>query len=83
MVSSVSSVVSKLRTALQAWWNGKSTPYKRENAGGGFVIIGSTNDRHWTAKVTRALVGFIQRDWKWAIGVALSLVGLWIAYLKL
>ncbi len=60
---------------LKGWWNGwdrKGMP--------GWIVLGK--ERHWTSRMLHAVVNLIHRHFKWGFGVALIVVGLWIAYQK-
>jgi len=72
------------RTAgsIKSWWNGYYVPY--ENGPHSDVIfIGGNYQRHWSAKVARATLVFTHREWKWAIGTLLAIIGLTMTYVRL
>ena len=68
--------------SLKRWYEGKYIPHEND-PGSPVVFIGGSYERHWSAKAARALVEFWQREWKWTIGTAITIVGLLIAYKKL
>jgi len=64
---------------IKSWWNGTVTPYENDPDGAGF-IIGVSTDRHWTSSATRAVWGFVKREWKWVVATFLAIVALLLAY---
>jgi len=65
---------------LKKWWDGEFVPYENDPRGG-VMIIGGTYRRHWSASALRAVVGFLQKEWKWAIGTLIAVVGIALATL--
>jgi hypothetical protein len=71
-----------MRQALRKWWEGSYVSYEN-NAASPVVFIGGDYERHWTAKVVRAVVAFYLKNWQWCWGAAFALTGLIIAAKKL
>ena len=71
----------KMRERLRSWWNGKYVVHENE-PGSSLVFIGGVTHWHWTARVARAVVGFLGREWKWVIGTLIALVGLTMTYIR-
>lgn len=74
--------IPKTWDAVKAWWGGKWEPYQNEPSSG-VVFIGGTQTYHWSAKAARKAWRFIATEWKWIIGVLLTVAGLWIAASKI
>ncbi len=66
---------------IKRWWNGTYVPFKNK-ANDRAYLIGGTQEFHWTARVARAVVGFLLREWKWVIGTLLAVVGLAMTYAR-
>lgn len=71
-----------LKEKIRNWYEGRYIPYEND-PNSSVVIVGGYYERHWTAKFARILVSFYLEHWKWLWGVFLSLLGLYMAYLKL
>jgi hypothetical protein len=56
------------------WYHGKAIPYKDDIPG--ITVIGLHIERHWTARVVRAIVELHRKEWKWVIGVYLAVIAL-------
>jgi len=67
---------------VRAWWEGRFVPYEND-PNDSIVFIGGYSERHWTARVVRAVASFVRKEWKWSIGTALACFGLLLAYLRL
>jgi hypothetical protein len=39
-------------------------------------IIGIWSDRHWTSSVVHSVIDFHKKEWKWALGFYVALIGL-------
>ena len=72
------SVLSKVKH----WYEGERRFYDNP-PGASVVILGWTEERHWTARIAHKLVEFWFAEWKWVLGTVVALVGLFIAYKKL
>ena len=63
---------------VRGWYEGKMVP--RENAPNSeLILLGWSNERHWTAKCARVLVGFYLANWQWLIGTLMGAMSLWVA----
>ncbi len=70
-----------LFTAIKKWWHGEEIPY--ENDPNSLVVIFSSEVKlHWSSKIVHAVVDFVQREWKWLIGISFTLVGLAMTYVR-
>lgn len=63
---------------IRKWYEGKLTPYEND-PGSSVVFFGWNCERHWTSKLAHIVVAFYLREWKWVIGTAIALVGVWVA----
>jgi hypothetical protein len=70
-----------MKAAFKRWWEGEYVPYENE-PNLGFVIIAGDTKRHWTAMFARVVWGFFCKEWKWAIGTILAVVGLSMTYVR-
>jgi len=66
---------------IKRWWNGTFVPYDNDDDSGVY-FVGGTHERHWTARLVRAVVTFISWEWKWVVGTTLAIVGLAMTYVR-
>jgi hypothetical protein len=67
----------RLTDKIEGWYRGPwVTP--PHDPSSDLVFMGGHRP-HWTAKIAQALVYFWLEQWKWIIGTAIAVVGLWIA----
>src|SRR5690625_5011610 len=65
------------------WWHGKYVDSTLEN------VLGETDEgegyvqRPAIVRASHAVGRFIAREWKWLVGFVISLLALYVAYLKL
>lgn len=71
-----------LKQKFSKRYEGEYVPYEND-PNSSFVMIGGDYERHWTANVVRSVVAFYLAHWKWVWGFSASVVGLYMAYLKL
>lgn len=67
---------------IKKWYEGEFVEYEND-PNSLAVMIGGYYKKHWTAEMTEGLVIFYLAHWKWLWGFAASVVGLYLAYLKL
>lgn len=68
--------------SIKRWWNGFYVPYEN-NPRSSLIFTGGHCQRHWSAKVARATLGFLHREWKWSIATLLAIMGLTMTYVRL
>lgn len=68
--------------AVKRWWEGTFVLYDNPPNSAAF-FVGGNYRRHWTARVARAVVGFLRAEWKWVVGVIIAMTGLALGYLRL
>lgn len=73
--------MAQLWQGIRQWWDGRYIPYENDPRSS-LVFVGGYQERHWTAKATRAVVFFVAKEWRWLIPVMLSAFGLYVAYLR-
>ena len=62
---------TSVRQRLTNWYDGEA--YDINDSSSDVIILpGLEYRRHWTARVTRAVFEFHQREWKWAVPVYLA-----------
>lgn len=69
-------------STIKKWYEGEFVEYEND-PNSLVVMIGGDYKRHWTAEIARRLVAFYLAHWKWLWGFVASLMGLYLAYLKL
>jgi hypothetical protein len=74
--------MDRLKMLIVAWYEGQFVPYKND-PNDLIIALGGKYERHWTARLARVSLTFMRTEWKWVIGVMLSLIGLYIAWRKL
>jgi len=67
---------------INKWYEGEFVAHEND-PNSSVIRTGGYQKRHWTAEVARSLVSFYLSHWKWLWGFALSLLGLYFAYLNL
>ena len=67
-----------MRQAIRRWWEGTYIPEPPDS-----LFLMPFCKRHWTAKVARAIAGFIAKEWKWLAGFSVALFMAVAAYLRL
>ena len=73
--------MNNLKEKIIFWWEGQLQEESLEEIFSDPPV--DTYKHHWSAVIARVLVTFYLKHWKWFWGFCLSLVGLYIAYLKL
>lgn len=72
-------MLAKMWRRVRDWYDGEYHPHDHP-PDSPVVFLGGWDERHWTASLARAVVGFHQREWKWAVplyvGTGLGIVGL-------
>jgi hypothetical protein len=66
-----------IRERIRAWWQGE---LQLDND---LSVFWVHYKRHWTSRVARLGAEFVRREWKWCVGLFLSVIGLLFAYQKL
>ena len=66
-----------IRERISRWWNG--TFYENKDP----LVLWIGIERHWTSRWAHSIADFLAKEWKWCIGVLLTGIGLWLAYLTL
>ena len=72
----------KLKDGIRRWWDGKYVSAEDRSDEYLEFVLG-TYERHWTSNIAHKCVEFFQREWKWIIGIFLTILGLVIAFLSL
>lgn len=72
----------RFRIAVHGWWEGEYVSYDN-HPNSPLVFIGGEYHRHWTARWAQMILGFLGREWKWAVGFAVAVASLLIAYARL
>ena len=67
---------------IRNWYEGEIIP-DANDPNSSVVFIGWHTERHWTAKIARAVVEFYLREWKWIFGTLIAVASLAMAYTKL
>lgn len=67
---------------IKDWYEGEFEVYEND-PNSQVVIIGGDYKRHWTARIARVVVEFYLDHWKWLWAFSMSVVGLYLAWLKL
>ncbi len=70
---------------IQRWYEGecKLVEYNNDPDSSVFIMPSFHTEYHWTAKLTRSLVSFYQRNWQWIWSSLLTIVGIYVAVLAL
>lgn len=66
---------------IKLWWDGEFVLHENDN-NSGLVFIGGYYKRHWTSRVAHALFEFLQKEWKWVIGISIPITGLIMTYVR-
>lgn len=70
-----------MKERIRRWWVGEFVaPENDPNSD--VIIITGHHERHWTSKTARAVLGFLSKEWKWVIGIALTITGLVMSYIR-
>ncbi len=75
-------MLKRFKSAVKAWYRGEFVTDPAYDDGS-IVVIGGHHKRHWTAKLARAIIDFLSKEWKWVIGTIIAVCGLILAYFKL
>lgn len=67
-----------MKRAVRKWWEGT---YEEEPPDSPFLM--PFLRRHWTARAAHTVVKFARTEWKWLIGISLTVIALILAYLRL
>ena len=70
---------------VRRWYEGegKTTVYETDPDSGIVFMPSFHTEYHWTARTLHALVNFYGRNWQFLWGAALTVIGLYLAYLAL
>lgn len=71
-----------IKQKFRDWYEGEFVPYENP-PDSSVIIMGGYQKRHWTAKFVRGLGEFYMKEWKWIIGILLTITGLVIGLIKL
>lgn len=75
-------MLRNMRRRIGEWYRGEYV-MRRNDPGSPLVAIGGHRRPGAGARLARAVGGFLGREWKWLVGVAVSIAGVIVAYLKL
>lgn len=70
-----------MKNALKRWWDGQIERGEYDTSTGR-VVRPERLHRHWTATVSRAVLSFFGREWKWLCGFGVAAFTLYLGYLQ-
>lgn len=72
-----------MKVRIKSWYEGEFVPRQNDPNSALFFLNGGQAKRHWTATFIHWAIVFWLREWKWVIGTALAIIGVFIAYAKM
>ena len=69
--------MQKLFKALKKWYKGELV-FPKNDPSSAVIRLGYSHRRHWTAQITRKVVNFHKKEWKWALPFYVGLIALLI-----
>lgn len=68
----------KLNDRIKRWYNGEFVVFNQD-PNSDLVVIGGSQEYSRSAKIARAIVQHLAKEWKWWIGTAIAVCGLLLA----
>ena len=62
--------------SIRRWYEGESYSINDDPNSLISIVPGIRWKRHWTAKVVHAIVAFHKKEWKWAIPIYITIIGI-------
>jgi hypothetical protein len=69
--------------AIKRWYEGEAKMTEGIYGNGLTLAPMPYTEYHWTARLARSFVQFYLDHWKWLWGAAITLLGIYVAYLSI